>query len=88
MADICMLCCEYPDRNSEYMLTVKEIANSDLRHKMDSKNCEGHCPKCGSTEIDWGTFWITGSPMQNCVCNACGCEFVESYEYKETIITN
>lgn len=49
--------------------------------------CEGKCPNCGSEDIDWGTYWIIGTPMQNATCNECGCSFAESYEYSETIVS-
>ncbi len=48
---------------------------------------EGHCPKCNSENIDWGTFWVSADIIQNAVCNDCDCTFIESYKYNETTIT-
>ncbi len=57
---------------------------------MEEKNCENHCPKCNSDEIDWG---ITESEndgwmKQRGNCNKCDCHFYEVSElrYDSTVI--
>jgi len=55
------------------------------------KKCFNHCPKCnaGEDEIEWGSRESDGtSTWQEAVCNKCGCEFHEVYEYSTTMITN
>ena len=50
------------------------------------KQCENYCPKCGSENINWGTIEVLGDSKtwQKAICEDCGCNFHECYEYKET----
>jgi hypothetical protein len=53
------------------------------------RKCFNHCPKCnaGDEDIEWGSKEQDGtSAWQEAVCNKCGCEFHEVYEYSTTMI--
>ena len=50
-----------------------------------AKRCEGHCPNCGESRIDYGAIEIRGdAPARPCVCSACGQEFWEFLTYENT----
>ena len=61
-----------------------------LIQESNCKKCFNHCPKCNAPEddIEWGSKEQDGtSSWQEAVCNKCGCEFHEVYEYSTTMIT-
>jgi len=50
------------------------------------KKCENSCPNCGAgiDDIDWLKLENDSPPYQKAVCNICGCNFHEVYEYSHT----
>ena len=53
------------------------------------QRCFNHCPNCESRElyIKWGNKeWLDKEAYQEAICQKCGCEFREVYEYSQTII--
>lgn len=58
---------------------------------MESKNCLGHCPKCGSDNLEYGNTELSGESIAyEFECRECGCEGEEWYNltYAETIVKN
>ena len=53
------------------------------------QRCFNRCPNCGSRENhnEWGDKeWLEKEAYQEAICERCGCEFREVYEYSQTII--
>lgn len=53
------------------------------------QKCFNHCPNCNApeTDIEWGCYnWSEKHAHQNAICQKCGCEFREVYEYSQTEI--
>lgn len=53
-----------------------------------SKECEWDCPKCGSSNIEYGSSELFENDIwYKAVCEDCWCEFSERYDivYSETI---
>ena len=49
-------------------------------------DCEHHCPKCNSDDIEWGDFVNGDVIYQRGTCNVCDCEFKEYFKYSDTEI--
>ena len=48
-------------------------------------DCENHCPKCDSGDIEWSAKDIQDNSIyQNAECNSCGCLFTEKWTYSCT----
>ena len=51
------------------------------------KECENHCPKCNSENIEWSAKDIQDNSIyQNATCQDCSCEFTEYWGYIYTEI--
>lgn len=59
---------------------------------MGNTKCNrGKCPKCGSSNLEYGNTELEGESLgYEFECNECGCDGIEWYEliYSETIIKN
>lgn len=59
---------------------------------MEERNfCEGRCPKCGSSKLEWYDSGIEGGSYYGAFeCKSCGCQGKEWYDlvYSETIFNN
>lgn len=50
-------------------------------------DCCGCCPKCNSTNIEWGERTCNNSLMTyDGICTECNCIFTEVYAYNKTSI--
>ena len=51
---------------------------------MDNKQCENHCPKCNSGDIDFWDIEIGDVIYYPATCKECGCNFKEYFIYSDT----
>lgn len=52
---------------------------------IENKQCEGNCPRCGSTDIDYEAIKLgDGAMYYPGRCNDCNCSFKEYLKYSDT----
>ena len=48
--------------------------------------CENHCPKCDSTDVNYDSIEVGDVLYYPARCESCGCNFREYYTYSDTEI--